>query len=196
MQSLTSQGFNWADYAIDADTDDPFFRSSTSIAIGSTRISCVCRCSASTSRWTTPTTAKHGVKTFTFKTSDDVGHFDSSRVPRRWRRQVEVPVTPFTTRASTEIRKSQWIDQRRRRPQDRRGRPGPLDRRRRGRRHRLRAGRTRRGDIRAPGPVGPDAGSQSRSPATAAGRPGQRARSNPPSRTSSARYSWPTRGNT
>ena len=26
MQSLTSQGFAWTDYAIDADTDDPFFQ--------------------------------------------------------------------------------------------------------------------------------------------------------------------------
>ena len=77
MQSLTSQGFNWADYAIDADTDDPFFAQLNLVIQVNADFVHLPMFSVDVTIDYPPATAKHGVKTFTFKTSDDVGHFDA-----------------------------------------------------------------------------------------------------------------------
>jgi hypothetical protein len=77
MRSLTSQGFNWADYAIDADTDDPFFAQLNLVIQVNADFVRLPIFSVDVSIDYPPATAKHGIKTFTFRKSDDVGHFDA-----------------------------------------------------------------------------------------------------------------------
>ena len=77
MQSLVSQGFNWDDYAIEADTDDPFFRQLNLTIQVNADFENLPIFSVDVSIDYPPWTAKHGVQTFTFRKSDDIGKFNA-----------------------------------------------------------------------------------------------------------------------
>jgi hypothetical protein len=77
MQSLVSQGFNWDDYAIEADTDDPFFRQlNLTIQVNADFVNLPIF-SVDVAIDYPPWTAKHGVQTFSFRKSDDIGKFNA-----------------------------------------------------------------------------------------------------------------------
>jgi hypothetical protein len=77
MPSLVSQGFKWEDYAIEADTDDPFFRQlNLTIQVNADFVE-LPLFSVDVLIDYPPATAKHGVKTFTFRKADDVGKFNA-----------------------------------------------------------------------------------------------------------------------
>jgi hypothetical protein len=75
MQSLVSQGFNWDDYAIEADTDDPFFRQLNLIIQVNADFDNLPIFSVDVSIDYPPWTARHGVQTFSFRKADDIGKF-------------------------------------------------------------------------------------------------------------------------
>ena len=75
VASLVSQGFAWKDYAIEVDTDDPFFRQlNLSIQVNAD-FENLPIFSVDVSIDYPPWTAKHGIQTFTFKKADDIGKF-------------------------------------------------------------------------------------------------------------------------
>jgi hypothetical protein len=75
MQSLVSQGFRWEDYAIEADTDDPFFRQLNLAIQVNADFANLPIFSVDVSIDYPPWTAKHGVQTFSFRKADDIGKF-------------------------------------------------------------------------------------------------------------------------
>lgn len=75
MQSLVSQGFNWDDYAIEADTDDPFFRQLNLTIQVNADFENLPIFSVDVSIDYAPWTAKHGVQTFSFRNADDISKF-------------------------------------------------------------------------------------------------------------------------
>jgi hypothetical protein len=75
MQSLVSQGFNWDDYAIEADTDDPFFRQLNLTIQVNADFENLPIFSVDVSIDYPPWTARHGVQTFSFRKADDIGKF-------------------------------------------------------------------------------------------------------------------------
>jgi len=75
MLSLVSQGFKWEDYAIEADTDDPFFRQLNLTIQVNADFAELPLFSVDVSIDYPPWTAKHGIQTFTFKKADDIGKF-------------------------------------------------------------------------------------------------------------------------
>jgi hypothetical protein len=77
MPSLTSQGFKWDDYAIDVDTDDPFFRQLNLTIQVNADFENLPIFSVDVSIDYPPETAKRGVQTFTFRKADDVGKFNA-----------------------------------------------------------------------------------------------------------------------
>jgi hypothetical protein len=77
MPSLVSQGFKWEDYAMDVDTDDPFFRQlNLTIQVNADFVNLPIF-SVDVSIDYPPWTAKHGVQTFSFRKSDDIGKFNA-----------------------------------------------------------------------------------------------------------------------
>jgi hypothetical protein len=107
MRSLTSQGFNWDDYAIEADTDDPFFAQLNLVVQVNADFVRLPLFSVDVSIDYPPATAKHGIKTFTFKKSDDVGKFDAFLDGGGGKFKYQ-----YTVHYKGEARKfeSQWID--------------------------------------------------------------------------------------
>jgi hypothetical protein len=77
MPSLVSQGFNWDDYAIEADTDDPFFRQLNLTIQVNADFENLPIFSVDVSIDYPPFTAKHGIQTFTFRKSDDIHKFNA-----------------------------------------------------------------------------------------------------------------------
>jgi hypothetical protein len=77
MQSLTSQGFNWDDYAIEADTDDPFFARLNLVVQVNADFEVLPIFAVDVAIDYPPATAKHGIKTLSFKKADDVGKFEA-----------------------------------------------------------------------------------------------------------------------
>jgi hypothetical protein len=75
MPSLVSQGFKWEDYAIEADTDDPFFRQLNLTIQVNADFENLPIFSVDVSIDYPPWTATHGVQTFSFRKADDVGKF-------------------------------------------------------------------------------------------------------------------------
>jgi hypothetical protein len=75
MPSIVSQGFKWGDYAIEADTDDPFFRQLLVTIQVNADFENLPIFSVDVLMDYPPFTAKHGVQTFTFRKSDDIGKF-------------------------------------------------------------------------------------------------------------------------
>jgi hypothetical protein len=75
MQSLVSQGFNWDDYAIEVDTDDPFFRQLNLTIQVNADFENLPIFSVDVSIDYPPWTARHGVQTFSFRKADDIGKF-------------------------------------------------------------------------------------------------------------------------
>jgi hypothetical protein len=75
MQSLVSQGFNWDDYAIEVDTDDPFFRQLNLTIQVNADFEHLPIFSVDVSIDYPPWTARHGVQTFSFRKADDIGKF-------------------------------------------------------------------------------------------------------------------------
>jgi hypothetical protein len=75
MLSLVSQGFKWADYAIEADTDDPFFRQLNLVIQVNADFENLPIFSVDVTIDYPPWTAKHGKQTFTFRKADDIGKF-------------------------------------------------------------------------------------------------------------------------
>jgi hypothetical protein len=75
MPSLVSQGFKWTDYAIEADTDDPFFRQLNLTVQVNADFANLPIFSVDVTIDYPPWTAKHGMQTFTFKKPDDIGKF-------------------------------------------------------------------------------------------------------------------------
>ena len=67
MQSLVSQGFKWDDYAIEADTDDPFFRQLNLTIQVNADFDNLPIFSVDVTIDYPPWTAKHGMQTFTFR---------------------------------------------------------------------------------------------------------------------------------
>ena len=77
MPSLVSQGFKWDDYAMEVDTDDPFFRQlNLTIQVNADFVNLPIF-SVDVSIDYPPWTAKHGVQTFSFRKSDDIGKFNA-----------------------------------------------------------------------------------------------------------------------
>jgi hypothetical protein len=77
MPSLVSQGFKWEDYAMEVDTDDPFFRQlNVTIQVNADFVNLPIF-SVDVSIDYPPWTAKHGVQTFSFRKSDDIGKFNA-----------------------------------------------------------------------------------------------------------------------
>jgi len=75
MPSLVSQGFKWTDYAIEADTDDPFFRQlNLTVQVNADFVNLPIFSVDVTVDYP-PWTAKHGMQTFSFKKADDIGKF-------------------------------------------------------------------------------------------------------------------------
>ena len=77
MQSLVSQGYKWEDYAMEVDTDDPFFRQLNLTIQVNADFANLPIFSVDVSIDYPPQTAKHGVQTFTFKKPDDIGKFNA-----------------------------------------------------------------------------------------------------------------------
>lgn len=77
MPSLVSQGFKWEDYAIEADTDDPFFRQLNVTLQVNADFETLPIFSVDVSIDYPPWTAKHGVQTFSFRKADDIGKFNA-----------------------------------------------------------------------------------------------------------------------
>ncbi len=77
MPSLVSQGFKWEDYAIEADTDDPFFRQLNLTIQVNADFETLPIFSVDVSIDYPPWTAKHGVQTFSFRKADDIGKFNA-----------------------------------------------------------------------------------------------------------------------
>ncbi|WP_158895889.1 hypothetical protein [Amycolatopsis anabasis] len=77
MPSLVSQGFKWEDFAITADVDDPFYRQFNLAIQVNAEFEKLPIFSVDVSIDYPPATAKHGIKTFSFKKADDIGRFDS-----------------------------------------------------------------------------------------------------------------------
>ena len=75
MPSIVSQGFKWEDYAIEADTDDEFFRQLLLTIQVNADFENLPIFSVDVLIDYPPFTAKHGVQTFTFRKSDDIGKF-------------------------------------------------------------------------------------------------------------------------
>ena len=147
MPSLVSQGFNWDDYAIEVDTDDPFFRQLNLTIQVNADFDNLPIFSVDVSIDYPPWTAKHGVQTFSFRKADDIGKFNAF---------IEGGSTKFKYRyvvnykGESRVFESREIGARGQRPQDQRRRARPLAGGRRGRRHELRAGRPRGAHAGAP----------------------------------------------
>ena len=77
MPSIVSQGFKWEDYAIEADTDDPFFRQLNLTIQVNADFTNLPIFSVDVSIDYPPFTAKHGVQTFTFRKADDIHKFNA-----------------------------------------------------------------------------------------------------------------------
>ncbi|GAA4036363.1 hypothetical protein GCM10022247_72630 [Allokutzneria multivorans] len=77
MPSLVGQGYTWEDYSILADVDDPFFRQFNLAIQVNAEFSRLPIFSVDVDIDYPPHTAKHGIKTFTFRKADDIGKFDS-----------------------------------------------------------------------------------------------------------------------
>ena len=75
MQSMVSQGFNWDDYAIEVDTDDPFCRQLNLTIQVNADFENLPIFSVDVSIDYPPWTARHGVQTFSFRKADDIGKF-------------------------------------------------------------------------------------------------------------------------
>jgi hypothetical protein len=107
MQSLVSQGFNWSDYAIEADTDDPFFRQLNLTIQVNAEFEKLPIFSVDVSIDYPPWTAAHGIQTFSFKKADDIGKFTAF---------IEGGSTKFKYRyvvnykGESRVFESQWID--------------------------------------------------------------------------------------
>lgn len=75
MPSLKSQGYEWDDYTVEADTDDPFFRQlNLSIQVNAD-FEALPIFSVDVTIDYPPYTARHGVQTFSFRKSDDLHKF-------------------------------------------------------------------------------------------------------------------------
>jgi hypothetical protein len=77
MPSLVSQGFKWEDYAMEVDTDDPFFRQLNLTVQVNADFANLPIFSVDVTIDYPPYTAKHGKQTFTFKKPDDIGKFSA-----------------------------------------------------------------------------------------------------------------------
>lgn len=77
MPSLVSQGFDWAKYSMEVDTDHPFFRTLNLNIIVNADFANLPIFSVDVSIDYPPATAKNGVKTFTFTKPEDIGKFEA-----------------------------------------------------------------------------------------------------------------------
>ncbi|MFT3801360.1 MAG: hypothetical protein QM766_09100 [Burkholderiaceae bacterium] len=75
LPSITDLGFQWTDYAIDADTDDPFFRQLNVAIQVNADFQALPIFSVDVSIDYPPHTARHGVQTFSFRNADDIQKF-------------------------------------------------------------------------------------------------------------------------
>ncbi len=77
LPSLVSQGFQWGNYAIEADTDDPFFRQLNLTIQVNAEFENLPIFSVDVLIDYPPSTAKHGVQTFSFRKADDIHKFNA-----------------------------------------------------------------------------------------------------------------------
>lgn len=77
IRSIVAQGFRWEDFAIQVDADHPFFRQLNLTIQVNAEFETLPIFSVDVSIDYPPHTAQHGIKTFTFRKSDDIGKFDA-----------------------------------------------------------------------------------------------------------------------
>jgi hypothetical protein len=77
MPSLVSQNFKWEDYAIEADTDDPFFRQLNLTIQVNADFENLPIFSVDVTIDYPPEMAKRGKQTFSFRKADDIGKFNA-----------------------------------------------------------------------------------------------------------------------
>ncbi len=77
MPSLVSQGFKWEDYAMEVDVNDPFFRQLNLNIQVNAEFAVLPIFSVDVKIDYPPSTARDGIKTFSFTKPDDIGKFQS-----------------------------------------------------------------------------------------------------------------------
>ena len=107
MQSLTSQGFNWDEYAIEADTDHPFFRQLNLTIQVNADFENLPIFSVDVSIDYPPERNRGGIKTFTFRKADDVGKYSAftDGNPRDFKYQYVV-----NYEGESRVFRSGWLD--------------------------------------------------------------------------------------
>ena len=107
MPTLTSQGFNWDDYAIQADPDHPFFRQLNLTIQVNTDFDAAKIFSVDVSIDYPPERNRGGIKTFTFRKADDVGKYSAftDGNPRDFKYQYVVNYV-----GESRVFRSEWLD--------------------------------------------------------------------------------------